>query len=266
MNKIKKKLLFTYRYLTAHKREKPDFLIIGAQKSGTTSLHYYLSQHPQLFMPPTKELHFFDVKYYKGVRHYLKYFLLKKDIQQKRKNKRVFLQGESSPFYIMHPWVPKRAFKYNPSFKIIAILRDPIERAVSHYKHNKSRGREKLSFSAAIQQEQSRTSLQKKRLFLNPKAGFYKYRNYSYLERGLYESQLERWRKYFQEDKILILQFEELVHHPEIALNKIYDFLELDRIPIERLDLEKKNSGKIGKVPISPEDMAFMKQYYLNKH
>ncbi len=124
-----------YRQATWHLRSLPNFIVIGANKSGTTSLYFYLSQHPQLLPSSTKEVHFFDGggtksninTFPKGPSWYRSHFPLKKDMLPHQKT------FEASPSYICHPLVPRRIFELLPDVKIIALLRNPTERAIAHF-------------------------------------------------------------------------------------------------------------------------------------
>ena len=120
-----------YRFLTSHFRMLPDFIIIGAQKSGTSSLYYYLSQHPNVKPALKKEVHYFDLNFEKNVLFYRMQFPLifnRLNIFGKK-----YVTGEASPYYIFHPHVARRISKIIPSVKIIVLLRNPIDRSFSHY-------------------------------------------------------------------------------------------------------------------------------------
>src|SRR5262249_39356681 len=105
----------------------PDFLIIGAQKSGTTALVKFLNKH--LFVKiPKEEIHFFDLHYDKGVDWYQQQF------SQKQSSLEVI--GEKSPYYLFHPTAPKYVQELYPKMKLIVILRNPVDRAYSQYWHN----------------------------------------------------------------------------------------------------------------------------------
>ncbi|MCI5147305.1 MAG: sulfotransferase, partial [Candidatus Electrothrix sp. AR3] len=119
-------VLQTYSALTARLRPLPNFLVIGAQKSGTTSLFHYICQHPQVFENKSKEIHFFDHNYHCGANWYRSHFPLAGKLMRNR------CLGEATPYYLCHPHAPSHIFDLLPRVKIIAILRDPVERAISH--------------------------------------------------------------------------------------------------------------------------------------
>ena len=111
-------------------RPLPDFLILGAQKAGTTSLHRYLEQHHAVLPPSTKEVHYFDVQWWRGEKWYRSNFPTARHRRARRlPDGRPAISGESSPYYLAHPLVPARVKQTIPAVPMIVILRDPIERA-----------------------------------------------------------------------------------------------------------------------------------------
>ena len=163
------------------------------QKSGTTSLHYFLSKHPDIFIPQVpEELHFFDIdeNYSKGLDWYLAHF---SECQDEK------IIAQTSPLYIYNREVPARIRELNPEAKFIFILRNPIDRAYSHYWNSVRYGYENLSFEEAVEQEQERIS----------KNSDFR-RHYSYLDRGKYTEQLLRFYKLFPRENILVLFFDDL--------------------------------------------------------
>jgi Sulfotransferase domain len=216
------KLLFYYRYATWRIRPLPDLIIIGAQKSGTTSLHVYLSQHPQFLKPYEKEVHFFDGgldpavdNYNKGQAWYRAHFPFRKN------RAKVF---EASPLYIFNPIVPKRMFNLIPEVKIVAILRNPTERAISHYFHEKQRGYESLPIMEALLEEERRmeSAIQRKD-YKN-----YSFIHHSYKSRGHYGEQLERFFEFFPRHQALILTSEEFFSGQNNILRQVTDFTGTD--------------------------------------
>ena len=136
----------------------PDFIIIGAHRCGSTSLYKYLVKHPAIAPAVRKEIHFFDRNFRKGVAWYQAQFpSLSFGVRQILK--RHFVTGEATPYYMFHPHVPRRIFEAAPQAKIIAVLRNPIDRALSHYHHVVALGREPLPcFEDAIEQEEERVT------------------------------------------------------------------------------------------------------------
>ena len=173
----------------------PDFVIIGAQKSGTTSLHYYLNCHPEISMSQEKELDFFieQENWHKGIDWYKSQFKGEAKIY-----------GESSPNYTNFPrWqgVPQRIHSIIPQAKLIYLLRDPIQRIISGYIHLYSSGYENRDFLAAIEE------------------------NKNYVYRSRYYLQIEQFLDFFSQDNIFICSMEELSNSPQETLKSICQFL-----------------------------------------
>ena len=205
----------------------PDFLIIGAARSGTTSLYEYLVQHPSVYPAVGKEVYFFDKKFNKGVNWYRSFFPLKSAKFATERRKEKFITGEATPRYIHHPHTPKRVFNLIPEVKLIALLRNPIDRAYSHYQMEIDHGHEDLSFEEAIAQEKKRISTDEKKM--NNDENFYSVNFYrkSYLTRGIYVDQLKRWFEYFPKNRFLILKSEDFYSKTPEIYQKVLEFLGL---------------------------------------
>jgi hypothetical protein len=157
------------------------------------------------------------------------------------------ITGESSPYYLYHPKVAKRIARVLPKVKLIAMLRNPVDRAISHYYHEVKKHRETLSFERAIEIEEERISGEFRKL-LNDE--FYHspiYQWYSYKKRGIYIDQIIEYEKYFSRDQILILKSEEFFEYTTEVLQQIFRFLEVDAI-FKVKDISPKNVGNYGKV------------------
>lgn len=195
---------------TSGLRALPDFVIIGAQRSGTTALYSYLTSHPQVVPSIRKEVHYFDLNHQRGLRWYRSFFPFRSTLgQRSRGNAPCGITGEASPYYLFHPLVPSRMVHDLPSTRIIAILRHPVERAYSHYRHEVAQGREACSFEEAIAAEASRCGEDFRRLARGQDPGV-AHRRYSYVARGFYAEQLERWFSYFPREQVLIVSSEDL--------------------------------------------------------
>ena len=190
----------------------PNFIIAGAEKSGTTSLSFYLSEHPDIYIPRVKELHFFENanNYSKGLGWYEKQFAGCKG------EKAV---GECTPFYMYDDTCAEKIKKAFPEIKILFILRNPVDRAYSNYWHQVRGGKEFLPFEAALEREQRRIK----------KSRFHSL-TYSYLDKGFYSIQIKRFFDLFDSKQLCIVIFEEFKKHPDKVLNQIYDFLGVDAI------------------------------------
>ena len=177
----------------------PDFLIIGAQRCGTTSLWHYLKSHPDINVARKKEVHYFDHRYFsKSFDWYMNWF---KDLKG--------VTGEASPFYIFHPNCSSRIKSKFPDIKLIVLLRNPVDRAYSHYNHEINKlPRDRVefkSFREAIDLEESRIEGEFEKLLNNERYRSDKLICFAYKKRGLYKEQLERWYDLFDTNNILII-------------------------------------------------------------
>jgi hypothetical protein len=241
------KMFFSF---SLSKGRLPDFLIIGAQKAGTTSLFHYVGQHPDIQLPLSKEIHYYDLNYTKGTKWYRSFFA--SVIRTK-------ITGESTPYYLFHPFVPARVYHDNPKTKIIILLRHPGERAFSHFQMMKRMGIEKLeTFSEAIQAEHGRLKKGLKYLYTDSLSASFEHQHYTYLSRGKYARQLKRWFHYFSKEQILIIKSEDLFENPIKTLEKVYLFLGVDVIYPK--DISTMNPGL--KENIHPDDKKCLEEYF----
>jgi hypothetical protein len=217
-----------YRELTGSLRGLPSVLIIGAQKGGTTSLFNYLVQHPDILEPFGKEIHYFDLHYARGPRWYQGRFPYRHRLGERK------LTLDASPYYLVHPLAPQRAAAMLPGVKLIALLRNPVDRAFSHYQHELRGGRETLSFAEAVEQEDARTGGEEERLRSDPQYYSWNHHRYTYLRRGRYLDQLQRWLEHYPRSRLLVLQSELLFRDPAAASAAVYEFLGLPRHRLER--------------------------------
>lgn len=215
-----------FRKITSRLRGLPDFVIIGAQKSGTTALYLFIIRHPAITHAATKEVQYFTRYFKRGKLWYRSNFPtnLSRHYFYKKTNQRL-LSGEATPEYIFFPTVPSIMKEILPNVKLIVILRNPIDRAYSHYHHNLRRNREPLSFEKAIEVEEERCGWERKQLIKNPYFIANSYSHYSYLARGIYADQLENWFKHYDRKNFLVLTMDDLRKNPQRVLNQVFDFL-----------------------------------------
>lgn len=202
----------------------PSFFVVGAQKSGTTTLHEWLQNEPKLCLPYHKETHFFSDNdhYARGVSWYLEQFPVR---GQKA------IVGEIDPDYLYYPNVPTRIRLHNKTPKFICILRHPLRRAYSHYLMTVQRCNESLSFPEALVAEAERNNLEDS-FFMS---------HHSYLSRGMYHSQIKRFQRIFPESRFLYIKFDDLFHPStyEATYLQICNFIGFKPIQ-SRFDLSKK--------------------------
>jgi hypothetical protein len=225
---------------------KTHFLIAGVQKGGTTALADYLRQHPALFMPATKELHFFDdesLNWQQPQDHYGSYHAQFSDAPAGR------LWGEATPIYSY--WWPAmaRIWSYNPEMLLILCLRNPVERAYSHWAMETSRSWDTLPFPEAIasEAERCRTALPQQ------------HRVFSYTSRGFYSEQLRRLWSFFPREQTLILRQEELLEDPGDTLSRVHGFLGVD--PLIPANTLRANRGSYSS-PMAPALRSHLQQLF----
>ena len=206
----------------------PDFLVVGAQKSGTTSLFVLLSKHPQLFLPSRKELQFFSspMLFPKGLKWYAEEYF---DACPEGK-----LAGEVSPQYMYSTEIARRVHDGVPNAKIIAILREPIDRAWSQYLMSQRREQETrepdIAFAAALLiDETDHEATESAR----------------YLQFSDYEKVLSEYLRLYGRDQILILFQEDLDKQPEAVMYQICTFLNIKDVILESIDVRAHQSGKV---------------------
>ena len=207
-----------YGRATAGFRPLPNFLILGAQKAGTTALYAYLRWHPQVTGPSFKEVSFFDRHYPRGERWYRAHFPAR----------RRTAIGEASPSYLLHPLAPERVAALLPDARLIALLRNPADRAFSHYQHEVALGREPLSFEDAIAAEDARLRGEVERMLGDPAYFSHAWWNYTYVARGRYAEQLERWYAAFPRARLLVVFTEELAAETGATYRRVLEFLGLE--------------------------------------
>lgn len=226
---LRRRVVLKLRKATAGLRALPDFVIVGAQKCGTSSMHQYLLQHPRLMPAAIKEVHFFDGgldpvwdKYAEGEPLYRSYFPLRSAVS-KVKGKCF----EASPDYMFSPVAPARMARMIPDAKLVILLRDPVERAISHYFHERRRGRETEDIARAF-------ALEEERLAPALASGNYKdtrFINLSYKARGRYAEQLARIFAHFPRENVLVLEAEGFFEDPGAGMRQVLDFVGMTPFP-----------------------------------
>ncbi len=223
-----------------------NFLIAGVQKGGTTALHDYLAEYPDLTLSRVKELHFFDDESRDWSRpDYAAYHARFEDAAGRP-------CGEATPIYLYWPKALERIAAYNPAMRLILTLRDPVERAWSHWRMEYGRGAERASFAWCIREG-------RQRLFAAEPWGHH--REFSYVERGFYAEQLERLFGLFPRDQVLILRAEDLRADPGTALDRVRSFLGLPPAPPpSRRDVHVGEA--VPGAALSEEDVAWLRSVY----
>lgn len=233
---LAKNAVISYRTVTSSLRLLPEFIIIGTARSGTTSLYNYLVEHPNVSPALMKEVHYFDCNYAKGPAWYRAQFhSTPYKCYIETLYKRDTITGEASPYYMFHPNVPQRVAHLLPQVKLIALLRNPVERAFSHYCWEVAWGNEKLSLDEAIEHEAARIKIGEEKLV---KGWSFNHRHFSYLSRGVYADQLERWFNYFPREQFLLIKSEDMYRDPAAIFKKTLEFLDIP--PFEQRTIKKE--------------------------
>jgi hypothetical protein len=227
-------LAFAGRYATAGRRSLPDFVIIGAQRSGTTSLYRWLTSRPDVAPAWKKEVHYFDNHYDRGLRWYRAHFPLR------RAGRRT---GESTPYLLLHPLAPERAAHDLPDTRFIALLREPVERAISNHWLRRRRGAGlDESLEQALDREPERMARETARVRRGEVS--LGHMAHSYMARGEYAPQLRRWFDAVGRHRVLVIETERLSSDPAVAA-ALLDHLGLPDLgePFPRANQAERHEG-----------------------
>lgn len=239
-----KELYLRTRKANAKSRALPNFIIIGAQKSGSTSLFKYLRQHRRIIGSVPKEIFYFNEHYAKGPlwyrRHFPKHQFLMK-IQA--------ITGEATTMYLCSEDAPARVAALLPDVKLIAVLREPAARAISHYKHRCHTGRETRPIDAVFSKDTiARWS----------RGDSLSEADTIYFDRGLYARQLKCWLQYFSREQLLVVQAEKMFAEPAATVAKVQAFLGVDLVPPRDTKAFKVSTQKI----LKPSHIDELEQAY----
>lgn len=227
---------FVLRTITGSLRVLPDFVIIGAQKAGSTSLYRYLATQSGVRLSCKKEVHYFDLNYGRGERWYRRHFPLALGAKLRRiASLDIPVVGEATPYYLFHPLAPERMARDLPRVKLVVTLRNPVDRAYSHYQHQVRKQREPLGFENALRAEAERLAGEEQKLVAEPGYRSEKHRHFSYLARGRYAEQLERWLRCFPRDQVLVIECGNLGRDRGAVLETVLKFVGAPRRQLDRL-------------------------------
>lgn len=223
-------------------RSLPSFLIVGAQRCGTTSLTRTLSTHPAVFGPLVhREVHYFDCAYTRGIAWYRSNFpLTVRGRMAARAAGAPLTTFESSPYYMFHPLAPERIHRDLPGVKLLVLLRDPVERAYSAHTHELELGYETEPFERAIELESTRLEGEADRIVADPTYYSHSHQHHSYCGRGQYIDQIERLEKIFSRDRIHVLDSGDYFADPAPLYDELLGFLDLPRAGLP--EFKKQNA------------------------
>jgi len=214
----------------------PAFLIIGAAKGGTSTLYDVLRSHPHVLGAAHPEIHYFDRNFGMGLEWYRWHFR-----PRNKRGDRWTITGEASPSYLFHERIPQRVFKDLPAAKLIALLRNPVDRAYSHYQHTVRSLNMSLSFEQVIEEEMSGDM------------------GRGYLARGIYVDQLKRWHQFFDRERLLVVKSEDFFNNAQDTLKCVLGFLDLPEWEPKNVPVRNKGSYT---QPMSPETRERLREYF----
>jgi Sulfotransferase domain len=215
---------------TRRARMLPSFLIVGAERCGTTSMYHVLKQHPAVFSTVLRkqEVHFFDVTYDRGLSWYQGLFPLAASARLAARGAGTApVAFEASPYYMFHPLAPERIHRDLPGVRLLVLLRDPVERAYSAHANHVGHGLESESFERALELEESRLAGEAERIVADPSYNSYSHRHHSYRSRGHYIDQLEQLERVFGRERILVIDSDDFFADPGPAYDQVLGFLGL---------------------------------------
>ena len=234
---------------TAGARMTPGFLIVGAQRCGTTSMYKAITRHPAV-LPAVlhKGAHYFDTGYDRGPAWYRGHFPLQATARRvERETGTAPLTGESSPYYSFHPLAGERIARDLPGVRLIMLVRDPVERAYSAHAHESPRGFETEPFERALELEAQRLAGEEERLVAEPHYRSHHHQHHAYLTRGHYVDQLERLTGLVGRDRLHLVDSDEFFTRPEEVYAGVLDFLGLPAWRPE--SFEKHNARPRAEMP-----------------
>jgi hypothetical protein len=258
-----------YGTLTSSHRPFPDYLIIGTKRGGTTSLWKSLLAHPQVMamFPPQENLkspHYFDIHYARGPAWYRSYFPTTRSRTRHvgsadGSHQRRAVVGDASPYYMFHPLAADRVSQTLPGTRIIVVLRNPTDRAYSHYRERRKEGTEPLEFREALQAETERLAGEEQRIVSEP--GYYSTAHdfCSYLARGRYLEHLEPWLSRFDASQLLILRSEDYYADPTAVLRQVFAFL---GVATDARGLTDTHLNLLPGPEMDPETRSWLDDYY----
>jgi hypothetical protein len=216
-------------WLTSWARMLPGFLIVGAQRCGTTSMYRTLSQHPAVLKAVLhKGVHYFDTGYDHGLAWYRGHFPLQaRAALVRRAAGATPLTFESSPYYMFHPLAAQRIHRDLPGVKLIVLVRDPVERAYSAHAHELARGYETEPFERALELEDQRVAGEVERIISEPGYLSHSHQHHAYRARGRYADQLERLSELFGSDRVHVVDSGRFFTDPEPIYASVLEFLGL---------------------------------------
>jgi len=209
-------------------RSPPDFIMVGAQRAGTTSLFRALMSHPQVMRPTvSKGVNYFDLNYHRGAQWYRGHFPVTEIARLRTGRHGPPAAFEASGYYLYHPQAAERLGHDMPTVKLVVMLRDPVERAFSAHKHEFARGYEQEDFPRALELEDDRLAGEVERIAADPAYESFAHRHHSYRHRGQYAEQLERFYEFFPRTHVHVIDSAAYFSQPAQEYRRLLAFLDL---------------------------------------
>ena len=255
-----KRLFRGFGIATSGLRPLPDYLIIGAHRAGTTSLWTYLHEHPCVSvnfprLQGVKGVRYFDENYARGIGWYRSHFptAAYRGYLRRRHGTRA-LAGDASSYYLFHPAAAERAARVVPDARIVVLLRNPIDRAYSHWQRERRDGKEPLErFDEAVAAEPERLAGEVERILNDDRYYSYAHENFSYIAQGLYLDPLRRWFEHYPRERVHVELSERFSREPQAAYERVLNFLGLPSLELR--DARPRNT-----VAAEPLDPAIRQQ------
>jgi hypothetical protein len=244
---------------TSRRRQLPAFIVVGAQRAGTTSLFRALMSHPLVHSANYhKGVNYFDVNYHRDVAWYQGHFPTTAHLRRRTEAAGDPITFEASGYYMFHPCAPERMARHLPEVRVLAMLRDPVERAYSAWKHELARGFETEPFERALDLEDERLAGEAERMRADPGYQSFSHRHHAYLRRGQYAEQLERLREHFPAEQVHTIDSESFFEHPESTFAGVLEFLGLPLVLPERFDRWNSRPSS----PMPEETRARLREHF----
>lgn len=259
--RLVKRTALEWKHRACHDNALPDFYIVGSMKSGTTALFMHLETNPDVAPASRKEIQYYTTNRDMGPNFYRSYFPKPENLEPRDNAHGRQVTGEATPDYIFHPAAPELCKKITPDAKFVLLMRNPVDRAFSHWKQGRRFAFETEAFADAIALEEARLAGEDAKLRAEPTYYSYRHQLYSYLARGRYGEQIENWFKHFDRDQFLFINAGDMfVNGAEIS-KKVSDFIGISYHP--EPDVGAKFKGMEGDIDpkIREELSAYFKPY-----
>jgi hypothetical protein len=231
-------------HATSGLRIEPSWFIVGGQRCGSSSLYEYMVAHPLIPRSGVKEIHYYDNNFQRGDSWYRAFFptRLYARLTAMRLGREP-LAGDATPYYMVHPHALGRIAKTYPNARILVVLRNPVDRAYSHFFHERGIGHEPLaSFEEAIDREPERLKGELERMLADPAYYSFAHQNFSYVARGYYDEQLEHLFALFPRENVKVLSSGELSKETARTMAGVFQFLGLPSSGQEKFRRENARS------------------------